>query len=229
MEPESIETLNVILIFLISFSLTIISKISDNTFISLILMNKKVSSFIIYLSSILSSSILNIISVIIGNFIKYFLNIDIIKNLFLIIVFILYGFLSIITLCQLFSKRDGEKDKLIERIMNNSSDEDSERPNMNIKTSKNDVEIELEDLNSVNIEDEKNTNNNNVNSNIKLFFDTLKTLLFVEFGEKIQIFNISLSVKYINWVYLLFGNFLGDIIFNVISIKFGVKILEKKK
>ena len=112
--------------------------------------------------------------------------------------------------------------------MNNSSDEDSERPNMNIKTSKNDVEIELEDLNSVNIEDEKNTNNNNVNSNIKLFFDTLKTLLFVEFGEKIQIFNISLSVKYINWVYLLFGNFLGDIIFNVISIKFGVKILEKK-
>ena len=226
-----------IYIITISFSLTILSKITDNSFITLILMQKNTSSTILYIASILSSLILNILSIIIGNIICYFMGIDIIKNFFLIIVFSLYGFMSIIMACKVFSKNDEGQNKLIDKIINDSSDEDSERPNFNIKTDKNEMEIELDNFNSdgsiddkMNLNKEKNQEgkNNDLKSNLRIFFNTFNSLILIEMGEKIQIFNISLVSKYKNWIYLILGNFFALFIINGISIFYGVKIIQKK-
>ena len=216
---EIFDNLKIYLIFM-SFILTIISKFIDNSYISIILANQKVSSIILYFSSILSSLILNTSSIIIGYFIKYFINIDIIRNYFLIIIFALYGFMSLIILGQSLKK---EKDAQL--IINNSSDEDSERPFLHIKTYKNDIEIELDNLNDEDINEDKigfndmsrkeSINNNIKKSNISVFYDTFKTIISIEVGEKIQIFIISLSIKYINILNIFLGNFLGIIIVNV--------------
>ena len=91
-------------ILIITFLLTIISKIGYNSLISLILKKNK-SVIILYISSVISSLVLNISSIIIGNLIRFIINIDIIQNFFLIIVFSLYGFMSLIASCQLLSKK----------------------------------------------------------------------------------------------------------------------------
>lgn len=229
---EIFDNLKISLIFM-SFILTIISKIIDNSYISIILVNQKVSPIILYFSSILSSLILNTSSIIIGYFIKYFINIDIIKNFFIIIIFTLYGFMSLIILRQSIKK---EKDSQLKT--NNSSDEDSERPYLHIKTYRNDVEIELDNLNVEDKNEDKidfndisskeSINNNIKKSNMSVFYDTFKTIILIEIGEKIQIFIMSLSTKYINLLNIFLGNFLGIIIVNAISINFGLKLLEKK-
>ena len=229
---EIFDNLKISLIFM-SFILTIISKIIDNSYISIILVNQKVSPIILYFSSILSSLILNTSSIIIGYFIKYFINIDIIKNFFIIIIFTLYGFMSLIILRQSLKR---EKDSQLKT--NNSSDEDSERPYLHIKTYRNDVEIELDNLNVEDKNEDKidfndisskeSINNNIKKSNMSVFYDTFKTIILIEIGEKIQIFIMSLSTKYINLLNIFLGNFLGIIIVNAISINFGLKLLEKK-
>jgi putative Ca2+/H+ antiporter (TMEM165/GDT1 family) len=223
----------------ISFFLTIISKISDNSFISLIYLKQNTSSIILYLSSILSSLLLNIGSIIIGNLILIFMNIDIIKNFFLIIVFSLYGFMSLIVSLQIITKKDNNTDKLIEKILNKSSDEDSERPNFHIKEiDNNEMEIELDNLNNNDDSFEKNidldkSNNkkdkdNNLNSNLNSFFNAFHSLILMEIGDKIQIMNISLEAKFEKWFYLILGNFFGNLLINYISIVYGTKIIEKK-
>ncbi len=131
-----------------------------------------------------------------------------------------------------------KKEKDAQLIINNSSDEDSERPYLHIKTYKNDVEIELDNLNDEDRNEDKigfndmsrkeSINNNIKKSNISVFYDTFRTIISIEVGEKIQIFIISLSIKYINILYIFLGNFLGIIIVNAISIYFGYKLLEKK-
>ena len=227
---------------LISLLFTIISKLNDNSFFSLVLMKKNTPSKVLYISSLISSLLLNIISIIIGIIIKIFMNIDIINNYFLIIVFALYGFMSIISACQIFSlKEDNEKNKLVEKLYNNSSDEDSERPKLNIisKNDNNEMEIELNDLNSEeNIDDNnnnlnnKNKNNegkkNNLNFNLNDIINIQYSLIIIEIGEKIQIFNMSLSIKYDNWFCLILGNFFGNIIINGFSIIYGLIIIKKK-
>ena len=224
---------------LISLLLTIISKVNDNSFFSLILMKKNTPYKILYISSLLSSLLLNIISIIIGIIISYFMNIDIINNYFLIIVFALYGFMSIISTCQTFTlKGNNEKHKLVEIIYNNSSDEDSERPKININTKIDggEMEIELDDLKDEESMDYNNNSNNNnhegkkdnLNSNMNNLSNALYSLIIVEIGEKIQIFNMSLSVKYENWLCLILGNFFGNLIINGFSIIYGLIIIEKK-
>ena len=217
-------------ILIITFLLTIISKIGYNSLISLILKKNK-SVIILYISSVLSSLVLNISSIIIGNLIRFFINIDIIQNFFLIIVFFLYGFMSLITSCQILSKNN-DNEILIEQIINNSSDEDSERPHFNIKNNeKNEMEIELDNLNSDgNSEKNNNLNKSNYekekdNNNCFIIF---YSLLLIEIGDKIQIMNISLEVKYKKWFYLILGNFIGNLIINPILILYGLKIIEKK-
>lgn len=229
------ENIYPIYISLISFLLTIISKICDNSFISLILLKKNTSFFILYFSSLLSSLILNIIPIIIGIIIRIFMDIDIITNFFIIIVFSLYGFMSVIIACQTFSlNEEDDKKKLIEGIMNESSEENSERPTLKIKSksNKNEMEIELDNLGNDDSMDEKSDKNNSNKIN-KLknekndFCNCLYSLIFIEAGEKIQIFNMSLSSKYENILYLIIGNFLGNMIINAISILYGLTIIEK--
>ena len=233
------ENNNPIFNLLISLFLTIISKVNDNSFFSLVLMKKNTSSKILYISSLISSLLLNSISIIIGIIIKIFMNIDIINNYFLIIVFALYGFMSIISACQVLSlKGDNEKNKLVEIFYNNSSDEDSERPKLNIKTNidNNEMEIELDDLNSEESMDNNNKLNNKNNNpsekdnniNMNNLINVVYSLIIIELGEKIQIFNMSLSVKYDNWFFLILGNFFGNLIVNGFSIIYGLIIIEKK-
>ena len=162
---------------------------------------------------------------------------EIIKIFFLIIVFSLYGFISLITFCRFLSKKDGDQNKLIEMILNDSSDEESERPNLNIKTDKNEMEIELEDFkDNGSIEDKINLNKtnsleeekNDSKLSFKIFVNTINSLIKIEMGEKIQIFNMALVSRYKNSIHIIFGNLLAVFIINFISIVYGLKILQKK-
>ena len=49
-----------------------------------------------------------------------------------------------------------------------------------------------------------------------------------ELGEKIQIFNMGFSAKYMEIFYLILGSVCGIIIINAITIIFGLKILQKR-
>lgn len=229
--------LNPIYTIIFSFVLTTISKISDNSFITLILMKKKSPSKILYISSIFSSLFLNILSIILGYIISYIMKVDIIINVFLIIIFIIYGFMSIFIVCKVVSKKSSRKNKLIEQILNDSSEEESERPRLPLKTDRSEMEIELDNFNTDgNIEDKVNLDksssqigiNNDAKCNIGDFIQTLNSLILVEIGEKIQIFNMTLVSKYKNWIFLILGNIIGVLIVNGISISYGVEVLQKK-
>lgn len=229
--------LNPIYTLIFSSILTTISKISDNTFITLILMKKKSPSTILYISSIFSSLILNLLSIILGYIISYFMKVDLIKNFFLIIIFIIYGFMSIFIVCRVFSKKGLRKNKLIEQILNESSEEESEQPRLPLKTDRSEMEIELDNFNTDgNLEDKTNldksssqiVSNNDTKCNIGDFIQTLNSLIFIEIGEKIQIFNMALASKYKNWIFLILGNIMGVVIVNGISISYGVEVLQKK-
>jgi putative Ca2+/H+ antiporter (TMEM165/GDT1 family) len=229
--------LNPIYTLVFSFILTTISKLSDISFITLILMKKTSPSTIIYISSIFSSLILNLLSMILGYIISYFMKEDIIKNFFLIIIFIIYGFSSIFIVCRVISKKDLRQNRLIEQILNESSEEESERPGLPLKTDRSEMEIELDNFNTDGkMEDKANLDkssshigkNNNTKCNIGDFIQTLKSLILVEIGEKIQIFNMTLSSKYKNLIFLILGNIMGVLIVNGISILYGLDILQKK-
>ena len=53
-------------------------------------------------------------------------------------------------------------------------------------------------------------------------------IISVEFGEKVQIFNLGLSSRFKNIIYLIAGNICGIIIINAIIILLGIKILQKR-
>jgi putative Ca2+/H+ antiporter (TMEM165/GDT1 family) len=229
--------LNPIYTLIFSFILTTISKISDNSFITLVLMKKKSSSTILYISSIFSSLILNLLSIILGYIISYFMKIDIIKNYFLILIFTIYGLMSIILVCRVFSKEGLRKNKLIEQILNDSSEEESERPRLPLKTDRSEMEIELDNFNTDgSMENKANLDkssshigiNNDTKCNIGDFIRTLNSLISIEIGEKIQIFNMALASKYKNWIFLILGNIIGVLIVNGISILYGLEVLQKK-
>ncbi len=99
------------------------------------------------------------------------------------------------------------------------------------------MEIELDNFNTDgNLEDKTNldksssqiVSNNDTKCNIGDFIQTLNSLIFIEIGEKIQIFNMALSSKYKNWIFLILGNIIGVVIVNGISISYGVEVLQKK-
>lgn len=69
---------------------------------------------------------------------------------------------------------------------------------------------------------------NNLENEKNNFCKCLYSLLFIEAGEKIQIFNMALSSKYENILCLIIGNFLANILINGISILYGLLIIEKK-
>ena len=216
-----------------SFFLTILSTISDNSIISQILIKKNKSPLILYISSLISSLTLNLASMIIGTVVRIFLKIDIIKHFFIVIVFALYGFLSLIISC--YSLKDqNEKYNIISEILAQSSEEDSERPNLNINSeNEKEMEIELDNLNndeSLNDKINLNDTNNQLEkeNNINDFINCLYYLILIDMGHKIQIFNMSLAIKYEKWFYFIIGNFFANIIINTISILYGEYIIEKK-
>ena len=239
---ENFKNLKQYQIALIPFILNLISKINENSFLIIVLKGKNISFINLYFSAIFSSIILNIFFILIGISLRYFLKTDIINTFFLIILFILYGLMSLIQICRVFSTRGEDDNKLIDYIINSSSDEESEKPRIHIDSDKNEVEIELDTIKLDEIEDERKNNNFNnfrkkkemdnklikTDSSFNNIFDGMKMMISFEFGEKIQIFNVGLSSKFSNINSLILGNICGIVIINAIIITFGMKILQKR-
>jgi putative Ca2+/H+ antiporter (TMEM165/GDT1 family) len=241
---EKIGNNNIFKIILIPFILHLISKINDNSFITIVLRGKNIPFIILYLSSLFSSLILNLFFILLGLSLRYFIKTDIINNFFLLVVFFLYGFIALIQTCRVFSNKVEEENKLIDYVLNSSSsDDDSERPKIHIDDDKNEVEIELDTIKLDEIDDERRNNNfsnlrkKKYDSEKKIvsvgsFFsgicENLKMIISNELGEKIQIFNMGFSAKYMEIFYLILGSICGIIIINAITIIFGLKILQKR-
>jgi putative Ca2+/H+ antiporter (TMEM165/GDT1 family) len=239
---ENFKIQNQYQIALIPFILNLISKINENSFLIIVLKGKNISFMNLYFSAIFSSIILNIFFILIGISLRYFLKTDIINTFFLIIIFNLYGLMSLIQICRVFSSRGEDDNKLIDYLINSSSDDDSEKPRIHIDSDKNEVEIELDTIKLDEIDDERKNNNfnnftkkkemNNKILNTDLSFnnilDGIKMIISIELGEKIQIFNIGLSSKFSNINYLILGNVCGIVIINAIIILLGTKILQKR-
>ena len=226
-------------IILISFILNIISKFNENSFLIIVIKGKIISNIILYFSSILSSFILNLFFIIVGLFLHHLLKTDIINNFFLIIVFALYGFMSLISIGRICSNKNDEHNKIIDNLINSSSDEESEKPKILIDSDKVEEEIELDNIKLDEIDDERKNNNfkkfrkNNNNMiinefNLKHILECFKTIISTEIGEKIQIFNIALSSKFKKLNYLIIGNIFGIIIINAIAVCFGLTILQNR-
>ena len=241
---EKNENQNILYITLIPFILNLISKINDNAFITIVLRGRNIPFLILYISSIFSSLILNLFFILIGLSLRYFIKTDVINNFFLIIVFILYGFMSLIQSCRVLSKKTEEENKLIDYIINSSSsDDDSEKPKINIDNEKDEVEIELDTIKLDEIDDERKNNNFNklrkkkeINNkrllksknNFNNLRECVKMIISAEIGEKIQIFNMGLASNLMNINYLIIGNVIGIIMINFIITIFGIKILKKR-
>ena len=241
---EKIGNNNILKIILIPFILHLISKINDNSFITIVLRGKNIPFIILYLSSLFSSLILNLFFILLGLSLHYFIKTDIINNFFLLVVFFLYGFIALIQACRVFSNKIEEENKLIDYVLNSSSsDDDSERPKIHIDDDKNEVEIELDTIKLDEIDDERKNNNfnkirkkNEINKNKLLrsdnnfsnFFECVKMIVSSEIGDKMQIFNMGLASNLMDINYLIIGNACGIIIINAIIIIFGIKILQKR-
>jgi len=231
-------------IALIPFTLSLISKINENSFLATVLKGKNIQFTILYTASIISSLILNLLFISIGISLRYFLKNEIINTFFLIIIFLLYSLISSISLCRVFSTRGEEDKKLIDYLVySSSSDDELERPKIHIDSEKNEVEIELDTIKLDEIDDERRNNNfSNLRKKkydsekkimtISSFFsgicENLKMIISNELGEKIQIFNMGFSAKYMEIFYLILGSICGIIIINAITIIFGLKILQKR-
>ena len=241
---EKTDSYNHFHIALIPFTLSLISKINENSFLAIVLKGKNIQFTILYISSIISSLILNLLFISIGISLRYFLKNEIINTFFLIIIFILYSLMSLISLCRVFSTSGEEDKKLIDYLVySSSSDDESERPKIHIDSEKNEVEIELDTIKLDEIDDERRNNNfSNLRKkqyksdkkilNFDAFFSgickNLKMIISNELGEKIQIFNMGFSAKYMEIFYLILGSVCGIIIINAITIIFGLKILQKR-
>ena len=144
---EKTDSYNHFHIALIPFTLSLISKINENSFLATVLKGKNIQFTILYISSIISSLILNLLFISIGISLRYFLKNEIINTFFLIIIFILYSLMSLISLCRVFSTSGEEDKKLIDYLVySSSSDDESERPKIHIDSEKNEVEIELDTI-----------------------------------------------------------------------------------
>ena len=240
---EKIGNNNIFQITLIPFILNIISKINDNSFINIVLRGKNRPFIILYFSSIFSSLILNLFFILIGLSLRYFIKTDILNNFFLLIVFFLYGFIALIQACRVFSNKAEEENKLIDYVLDSSSDDESEKPRIHIDNDKNEVEIELDTIKLDEIDDERKNNNfnrirkkNEINKNKLLrsdnnfynFFECVKMIVSAEIGDKMQIFNMGLASNLMDINYLIIGNACGIIIINAIIIIFGIKIIKKR-
>jgi len=240
---EKIGNNNIFQITLIPFILNIISKINDNSFINIVLRGKNIPFIILYFSSIFSSLILNLFFILIGLSLRYFIKTDILNNFFLLIVFFLYGFIALIQACRVFSNKAEEENKLIDYVLDSSSDDESEKPRIHIDNDKNEVEIELDTIKLDEIDDERKNNNfnrirkkNEINKNKLLrsdnnfynFFECVKMIVSAEIGDKMQIFNMGLASNLMDINYLIIGNACGIIIINAIIIIFGIKIIKKR-
>ena len=233
---------NIYKIIIIPFILNLISKITENSFLTIVLRCKNVSFIILYISSLFSSFILNLFFIVLGLSFRYLIKTEIINTFFLIVVFILYGIMALIQTCRVFSKRGEEDNKLIDYVINSSSsDEDSERPIIHINSDKNEVEIELDTIKLDEIDDERRNNNfkhlrkKGINNdkmksydiNWEKFIGCLKMIITAEIGEKMQIFNLGLSSNIRKINYLIVGNAFGIFLINLFIIIFGIKILQK--
>ena len=240
---ENNENLNQFQIMLIPFILNLISKISENSFYTIVLKCKKMPFLILYISSIFSSIVLNLIFILIGIGLRYFLKTNIINDFFLLIIFILYCLMAFIQIGQVFSSKGEEDNKIIDYIINSSSsDDESEKPKIHINSDNNEVEIELDNIKLDEIDDQRKNNNfsnftkktqisenkNLLDSNYTNFYECIKMIISAEFGEKVQIFNLGLSSRFKNIIYLIAGNICGIIIINAIIILLGIKILQKR-
>ena len=226
---ENNENLNQFQIMLIPFILNLISKISENSFYTIVLKCKKMPFLILYISSIFSSIVLNLIFILIGIGLRYFLKTNIINDFFLLIIFILYCLMAFIQIGQVFSSKGEEDNKIIDYIINSSSsDDESEKPKIHINSDNNEVEIELDNIKLDEIDDQRKNNNfsnftkktqisenkNLHDSNYTNFYECIKMIISAEFGEKVQIFNIGLSSRFKNIIYLIPGNICVIIIIN---------------
>jgi putative Ca2+/H+ antiporter (TMEM165/GDT1 family) len=232
---------NQIIIILIPFILNLITKINENSFLTIVIKSKKFSNLILYFSSIFSSLILNIFSIILGFFLHYLIKADVINNFFLIIIFSLYGLLCLIYIGRICSNKNEEDNKIIDNLIDSSSD-DSEKPKIYFDSDKLEEEIELDTIKLDEIDDERSNNNfknfkkgkiNNKKKimtafNLKNYMECLKIIIPIEFGEKMQIFNLVLSSKFMKLNYLIIGNFCGILIINAILVFFGKIILQKR-
>lgn len=241
---EKAENHNQYYIALIPFILCLISKINENSFLAIVLKGKNIPFIILYISSILSSLLLNIFFILIGQTLRYFLKNEIINTFFLIIIFLLYSLMAFISICRVFSTSGEEDKKIIDYLVySSSSDDDSEKPKIHIDNEKNEVEIELDTIKLDEIDDERRNNNfSNLRKkqyksdkkilNFDAFFsgicENLKMIISNELGEKIQIFNMGFSAKYMEIFYLILGSVCGIVIINAITIIFGLKILQKR-
>lgn len=241
---ENTKNQNIWKITIEPFLLNLISKFNENSFLTIVLRGKKIPFSILYISSIFSSLILNFFFILLGLSFRYFIKTEIINKFFLVIVFLLYGFLALIQACRVFSKKGEEDNKIMDYIINSSDDDDSERPKININSDKNEVEIELDTIKLDEIDDDRKNNNfiylrkkKEMNNNNKLlntgsfcnsFLGCLKMIISTEIGEKMQIFNMGLSTKLIDLKYLIAGNIFGIIIINAANILFGMEILQKR-
>jgi putative Ca2+/H+ antiporter (TMEM165/GDT1 family) len=241
---EKAQNYNQYYIALMPFILCLITKINENSFLATVLKGKNIPFIILYISSIISSLLLNIFFILIGQSLRYFLKNEIINTFFLIIIFLLYFLMALIGICRVFSTSGEEDKKLIDYFVYSSSDDDdSEKPKIHIDSEKNEVEIELDTIKLDEIDDERKNNNFsnlrkkkynsdkkvlNFESFFKVVVDCLKMIISNELGEKIQIFNMGFSSKYMNIFYLILGNTFGIIIINAITIIFGLKILQNR-
>ena len=239
---EKNENQNIYEITLIPFALNLISKINENSFMTIVLRGKKLPFIISYISSIFSSLILNIFFILIGLSLRYFIKTDIINNFFLIIILLFYSFMALIQIIRIFTNKEEDENKIIDYVINSSSSEDSERPRIHIDDDENEVEIELDTIKLDEIDDERKNNNFNnlrkqkeindnklksTNCNIKNCLEFFKIIISSEIGEKMQIFNMGLASNLMNIKYLFIGNLCGIILINAIIIIFGIQILQK--
>ena len=145
--------------------------------------------------------------------------------------------------CRVFSNKAEEQNKLIDYVLDSSSDDESEKPRIHIDNDKNEVEIELDTIKFDEIDDERKNNNfnrirkkNEINKNKLLrsdnnfynFFECVKMIFSAEIGDKMQIFNMGLASNLMDINYLIIGNACGIIIINAIIIIFGIKIIKKR-
>ena len=216
-------------VFLVSF----LSKLSERSFIVLYLLKKEISPKKLYIFSLVSSLLLNIITIMIGLLIKYFM-FPIINLLICIVIFSFCSFSSIFRFCHLKKinsskfqhySDDFEKelDREINRIIDDEDDSHSDISLPSIKGNENE-EIELEDFDVKKNELEKKGKN----EKNEIFLNACKYLFFSDLGDLSQISIIPFVLFFDNFYHIFIGNYIGNIIVNLLSILYGGVIKKSK-
>ena len=216
-------------IFFISF----LSKLSEKSFIALFLLKKEVTSKKLYLFSLIYSLLLNVITVIAGLLLKYFM-FSIINLLICIVIFSFCTFYSIFRFFHLkkinsskFKHYIDDLEKELDKEINNINDnEDESRLDISLPSIKGNEneEIELEDftIKKNELEKIKKKEKN------EIFFNICKYLFFSDLGNVSQISIISFVLIFTNFYYVFIGSYIGNIIVNGVSILYG-ELIKKSK